>query len=407
MEMTVRPIHPDEIGQFIESLTTGFLERQNVTAIAEELQPLWDLERTWGAFDGGAIRGTFRSWPTELTVPGGGLVAGSAIAAVTVQPTHRRRGLLRAMAAAEHAAMSERGEVVGLLYSAEYPIYGRLGYGPATGLATWTLDAARAGFVTPPPSGVELVAPDSVTREAMSELFERIRPQRTGEIRRRDYRWEFDLGRATAWGDPWKGFVALRRDASGAVDGFVRYHADEKWVDRQPRYTVVVDELQAASDEAYAALWRFLADVDLVAVVKAEHRSPDEQLPWLLTNARAATASELGDALWVRLHDLPRALAARRYESAARLVLEVVDPADGRSQRVALDAGPDGAVCVASTEGPHLTLRLDALGAAYLGGTRLRDAVIAAGWDEHRPGALAVADRLFRTIDAPWCSTFF
>jgi len=47
---------------------------------------------------------------------------------VTVQPTHRRRGLLRALAAAEHAAMSERGEVVGLLYSAEYPIYGRFGY---------------------------------------------------------------------------------------------------------------------------------------------------------------------------------------------------------------------------------------------------------------------------------------
>jgi len=48
-----------------------------------------------------------------------------------------------------------------------------------------------------------------------------------------------------------------------------------------------------------------------------------------------------------------------------------------------------------------------ALAAAYLGGTRLRDAILARGWDEHRPGALADADALLMTADAPWCSTFF
>ena len=56
---------------------------------------------------------------------------------------------------------------------------------------------------------------------------------------------------------------------------------------------------------------------------------------------------------------------------------------------------------------PDLTLDVSALGAAYLGGTRLRDAVLATGADEHRDGALAEADRLLRTADEPWCSTFF
>jgi len=54
-----------------------------------------------------------------------------------------------------------------------------------------------------------------------------------------------------------------------------------------------------------------------------------------------------------------------------------------------------------------LTLHVAALGAASLGGTRLRDIVIGTGVDEHRPGALAEADALFRTADEPWCSTFF
>ena len=33
--------------------------------------------------------------------------------------------------------------------------------------------------------------------------------------------------------------------------------------------------------------------------------------------------------------------------------------------------------------------------------------MIGTGADEHRPGALAEADALFRTADEPWCSTFF
>jgi hypothetical protein len=47
------------------------------------------------------------------------------------------------------------------------------------------------------------------------------------------------------------------------------------------------------------------------------------------------------------------------------------------------------------------------LAAAYLGDVPLRVATIAGGADEHRPGALSVLDRLLRTLDPPWCSTFF
>jgi sterol carrier protein len=53
-----------------------------------------------------------------------------------------------------------------------------------------------------------------------------------------------------------------------------------------------------------------------------------------------------------------------------------------------------------------LTFDVAALGATYLGGSRLRDAVLAHGVDDHRNGALADADALLRTADEPWCSTF-
>ena len=73
-----------------------------------------------------------------------------------------------------------------------------------------------------------------------------------------------------------------------------------------------------------------------------ERGSLVEPLPWLLRNGRAAIRTEGGDAVWVRLLDVRRALEARTYEREGRIVLEVVDPeAPGGRARFALDAGPE------------------------------------------------------------------
>jgi predicted acetyltransferase len=409
MTPETRTIRDEELPPFIEALTAAFLEHANVAKVAEEVRSYWDLDRTWAAFDGERICGTFRSWATEMTLPGGARLPAAAVSAVTVLPTHRRQGILRRMVAAEHEAARARGEAFGLLYAAEYPIYGRFGYGPACREGVWTLDT-RATFISPSPGGVALATPDATARDAIRGVFEAWRLGSTSELRRREQDWEYDLGlRRTAWGEDWKGFLALRRDAAGAIDGYVRYsRSGDKWEDGQPRNVVKVDELHALTGDAYLALWRFLAEMDWVASVKAERRSPAERLPWLLVNARDVRLSEVGDAMWVRLFDVPRAMEARTYEAAGSVVLEMVDAeAVGGRSRVHLEAGPDGASCRPTDRSPDLTLHVAALGAAYLGGTRLRDAVLADGVDEHRAGALVEAERLLRTADEPWCSTFF
>ncbi len=409
MTPEIRCLTESDLPDFIDALSTGFLDRPDIAKVVAEVQPLWELDRTWAAFDQGSVCGTFRSWPTELTVPGGARLPGAAVTTVTVMPSHRRRGVLRAMAGAAHGQFRELGEAFGLLYASEYPIYGRFGYGPACRVATWMLDTTETAFFGEPTRGVELARADERVRDATKAVYEAWRIRRTGEIRRREARWDFDLGlRDTAWGKRWNGFVALHRDGSGTVDGYVLYRAEEKWEQRMPRYPITVDDLQALNDEAYAALWRFLGEIDLVSTIRAEGRSLSERLPWLLTNARAATVTDVGDGLWVRIFDVPRALEARTYERVGSLVLEVIDgESDGGRVRVHLDAGPDGARCRQTEEPADLTLHVAALGAAYLGGTRLRDAVVVRGADEHRSGALAMADSLFRTLDEPRCSTQF
>jgi predicted acetyltransferase len=405
----VRPVTRDELPAYMDAMSTGFLERPDVTRVAEEVAGLWDLQRTWAAFDGPRVAGTFRSWATEMTLPGGARLAAAAISGVTVLPTHRRRGILRQMVATEHAAIRERDEAISLLYASEYPIYGRFGYGPATDVAKWTLHTAGVAFRGDPAGSVELVPVDAATRDVMKGVHDAWRRMNPGDIRRRDAIWDFDLGLVeTSWGTRWKGFAAFHRDGSGAVDGYVRYHAESKWEVRQPRNELIVDELIALTPDAYAALWRFLAEIDWVAVIRAENRTPTEPLRWLVSNARAAAVSDVGDGIWVRLVDAPRALETRGYEREGRLVLEIAERgADGDRRRLELDASPDGAQCRATDRSPDLTVPLAAVGAAYLGWTRLSDAVLGTGVDEHREGALGEADRLFRTAATPWCTTFF
>ncbi len=405
----IRRITPDELPAWFDTMGAVFLEHFDGAAVAAAARDFYDLERTWAGVDGGRVVSTLRTFPTELTLPGGGRIPGSGVSAVTVLPTHRRRGLLTGMIAAEHAAARERGEQVGLLYASEYPIYGRFGYGAAVQQATWTVDALNGRVHGVPAGSVDFVAAADA-REHLVAVYERHRAGQAGELARRPHSWDFALG-LREWPDekPWKGRVILHRDADGTVDGYARYTGKETWTDRQPRYTAEINELVTVTDAAYVDLWRFLLEQDLVSTVRAERRRVDEALPWILVNARNAALSEAGDGLFVCLLDVPAALGARTYEREDALVVEVVGGPWGPTarERVRLEAGPDGATCVATAASADLTVPAFALGAACLGGAPLRTVLLAHGADEHTPGALARADALFRTADPPWCTTFF
>ena len=214
MTIDVRTVRPEEYTAYIEAVSTAFLDRPDVEKLVRLVTPGWDPGRTWAAFDGERVCGTFRSWATEITVPGGVTLPASAIAGVTVLPTHRRRGILSAMAAAEHAAIRERGEIVGLLYASEYPIYGRFGYGPGCRVATWTLSASRTSFHGEPATGIELMRG---RRRGHRDDQGRVRCV-AGPAAGRDppprFRWEDDLGlRENGFGPTWRGFLAIHRGA--------------------------------------------------------------------------------------------------------------------------------------------------------------------------------------------------
>jgi predicted acetyltransferase len=330
---------------------------------------------------------------------------------VSVRSTHRRRGILSAFEADDIARAVGAGEALGIRIAAEWPIYKRYGYGPATWRGRWSIRTRAARFRGAAPGSVELVG-SKAAREVVPGIYDRYRSGQPGEVGRTDHRWDVDLGIVQPPGRPKVAtVVAIHRAADGEPDGYVTYHGEEKWDDGIPDNVLIVDELHATTDAAELGLWQYLCSIDLVATVNTDARRVREPLTWHLEDARALRLRELSEFLWLRIFDVEAALPARRYERADRLVIEVVDaigdrrgPAAGRFE---LDANPDGATCRRSEQPPDLTIEAQALGAAYLGGTRLIDAVRAGGASESTAGALARADALFRTTDDPWCSTWF
>ena len=105
--------------------------------------------------------------------------------------------------------------------------------------------------------------------------------------------------------------------------------------------------------------------------------------------------------------DVARLLTTRTYATTGRVVVEVVDAQGLAGGRFALDASPDGATCVATTEAAELTMPVKALGAASLGGVDVAT-LHRAGWlDEHVAGAAERAGTLLASTVAPWCNTWF
>ena len=406
MNVDVRAINEHEVPPWVEAMRVGFLGHA-ADGEAEFRRPHLDLKRTLGAFDDTRVVGTLRSFTTDMSVPGGA-VSCAALTNVTVAATHRRQGILTSMLTRDLADSVERGEIVGALIAAEYPIYGRYGYGAAVESQDLEIDA-RVAFRQPPDGGsVEFVTGPEL-RPLAPAIYDVVKAATPGTIERLDHVWDGELEVIERPGWPTKPnrFFVLGRNAGGEPDGFATYHLEDNWDRGRPRGTLHLEELLAVDTSAMSRLWRFCLAVDWIATVKAENQSVDNLLPWLVVDAREVIAVERGDLQWVRVLDTPAALAARTYLAPGAVTLTVTDPLGHAAGTFTLEGGPDGAECRPTSASADLTVPVDVLGSAYLGGVPITTLHRAGMIDEHTAGAVTRADAMFRAPVAPWSITHF
>ena len=370
---------------------------------------IMEFDRFLGARDDGEFVGGAGAYSFEMTLPGGTTAPAAGVTAVSVAPTHRRRGILTGLMERQLVDVAARGEPFAVLNASEADIYRRFGYGAATTVETTRIATERSQFTREPDTAGDLAL---LTREEAAKLlhafFDEHRLRVPGALSRTEAWWGIMTGELESWKGGGKTFHVVHRTAGAEVDGFAIYTVSGGSDNFLAAGEVEVRELYGADPEVEAALWRYCYDIDLVTTVRALRRPPDDHLRLRLADPRQLQVTGSHDLLWVRVVDVAAALAARRYSGEGSLVLEVDDafrPDSGG--RFRLVGGPDGAECERTTDEPDLSLSVPQLGATVLGGVPFWLLRRAGLIQEHRRGAAADADAMFVCRPAPYCTAMF
>jgi predicted acetyltransferase len=393
-----------------ELIETVFHEVPVVPEVRAAERSTFELDRTVGAFDGDLLVGLTAAYSMRMTVPGGHQVPMAGVTWVAVRPTHRRRGILNRLMRRQLEDIHSGGrEAVAALYASETPIYGRFGYGLASHAADMSIlrtPDPLAGAPVDPSLRLRVLPPDE-SLPLVEPIYAAMVASRPGMLSR-DKGWaERAVLDAEALRRGATRLQCLLAEDDAGPRGYAWYSTVGEWNDASlPEGTVRVRETGALDPAAYAAVWRYLLNIDLT--IQVETRLPvDDPLLHLLADPRRARP-RVKDGLFVRLVDVGRALAERRYACEVDVVLDVADPGCPWNQRRwRLVGGPDGASCEPTDAPADLALSARELGAAHLGGVSLRTLGQAGRVSELRPGRLTAASRAFLSDVQPFATFTF
>ncbi|ORA63137.1 GNAT family N-acetyltransferase [Mycobacteroides franklinii] len=403
-ELTLRTIaDEDDYESYLSFAYSVFLQDPQKDEM-EASRKFTELDRMIGFHNGGKWVATAGAYSRHVVLPGGAVVPVAAITAVTVSPTHRRRGLLTTMMRHQLADIRSRGEAIAMLYASEALIYGRFGYGVATEAAELSGQVRELAFR----STVDLG--DGTLEEVDAETFLASAPAvydaavsaLPGQMSRTPEWWAmWTLDNEERQKESGKIRFVLHYESDGTVSGFAIYRPKPGWGDAGPNAELHVQEVLGTNPRAYARTWRYLLDMDLVRKIKYHGASVHEELRYLVANHPSLECT-VSDAIQVRLVDIARALSQRRYAADVDVVLEVTDEfLPENSGRYRLRGGLDDARCEITTDDADIALSVRDLGSVYMGGVSLQALASAGLVTELRTGAVQRAAIAFGWPVAP------
>lgn len=395
----------DDFVPFLRAVSRGFLGEEPSDDEIETARGALRERRLIGVYDRAAAApdspvGTIDSWSAELTVSPGRTLPLWSISAVTVAPTHRRRGVARALLTGELRSAADAGFAVAGLTVTEATIYGRWGFSPAAWASDVEIDTTRLRYTGPTVPGRY----DFVEREAvparLRAIHDRIRLRHPGSVPGWETRWRGLAGLNPGDKEARSVRAVVYSGTDGTETGILVYTLHEDAAGDYSAHELRIRALFADGAEAEAALWRFAIEHDLVRKVSASLQPAVPPVQWMVDDRRAVRAT-LTDHHWLRVLDVPRALSARSYTAPLDTSIRVDDPlgfADG-TWSIRIDAA--GAAEVEPVDGDaEVRVSVNALGSLLLGGVRSTE-LAAAGLVHGDPATLAAVDAAFAPAATP------
>ena len=343
-----------------------------------------DLEQVHIIEEDGEARASTTVLPLESFVEGEPRPMGG-ISAVMAHPAYRRRGYAGELMRAVLRDMRERGVALSLLSPFAHAFYRIFGYELATEAIEYRLKPAD---LPTSPEQSHLRAYREEDLSSLMALYEAEAKGHTLSVRRSEGHWKKSLA------DKDKGVAVYERD--GGVEGYILYKISG-WQDRDPRRTLSVEEVVAATLRAREALFSFMAGLDPL-VYGIQHYTPrGEPLHPYLRSSHVDAKIEPDQML--RLVDVEGALKYLERVPEAPLVLDVSD--DVIPENAGEYTVGDGKVICGAEAGESVSLDVRQLAQLYAGYLPVRDLARHGLLQASSPEALDLLEALFPRGD-PW-----
>lgn len=332
----------------------------------------------------GEVRASATVLPLESFVDGEPRPMGG-ISAVMVHPAYRRRGYAGELMLAVLRDMREREVALSLLSPFAHAFYRVFGYELASEDIEYRL---KPSDLSTSPEQSYLRAYREEDLSSLMVLYEAEAKGHALSVRRSEGHWKSAEVRRD------RDIAVYERD--GEVEGYILYKLSG-WQEQDPRRTLKVDELVAATTRAREALLSFMASLDPM-VYGIELYTPRGQPlhPYLRSSYVKATVEP--DQM-LRIVDVEGALGYLERAPEAPLVLDISD--DVIAENAGAYTVGDGKVVRGAEAGESVSLDVRRLAQLYAGylpvGALARHGLVEAS----SPEALGLLETLFPVGD-PW-----
>ena len=345
-----------------------------------------DLEQIHIIEEDGEARASTTVLPLESYVDGEPRPMGG-IHAVMVHPAYRRRGYAGELMRAVLRDMRERDVSLSLLSPFSHAFYRMFGYELATEAIEYRLKPAD---LLTSPEQTHLRAYREGDLSTLMALYKAEAKRHRLCVRRSEGHWKKSVSK--------KGTDVAVYERDGEAEGYIIYEISG-WQDRDPRRTLSVEEIVAATPRAREALFSFMAGLDpLVYGIKLHTPRGEPLHPYLRSSHVEA---KIDPDQMLRLVDVEGALGYLERMPEAPLVLDLSDdviPENSGEYTVG-----EGKIVRGAEAGETITLDVRQLAQLYAGYLPARDLARHGLIQASSPEALDLLEALFPLRD-PWLS---